>query len=131
VTPTRDEHQRATAAHGARRAGVLVLDLVHDTLLDGPLLEQPLQRGADRVLLFDREDLRLLVAVRYLASGHSELTVQGVPASGTVELLGEQPGPRVAEAGPGPVRLMAVAPGPASLLLTLPARSAQTAWLVY
>lgn len=131
--PGRSAHDRAVEAFRLRRRGVLVLDVLHDTLLDGPLPDRA-DDDADRVLLFGRDDLRLGVAVRYSATEQeaTELMVEQVPEGAAVELLTDQASPRVVKRGRGPLLLLDFAKVPASLLLTLAdGRLAQTAWLVF
>jgi hypothetical protein len=129
--PPRDPRDRALDALRSRRPGALVLDIRHDTLLDGPLPGQE-REGAHRLLVFGRDDLALLVQVRYAPDGDpTEMLVEGVPPGATVEVLTEAGGPRVVERGEGSLRLLAPADALASVLLTLPGGAvAQTAWLV-
>ena len=134
--PQRGQHERALDAFRARRRGAVVLDILHDTLLDGPLPGRP-EDGAHRVLSFGRGDLRLTVVVRYPAAGDepvgpTELLLEDVPAGASVELLTEDSGPRLVESGKGALRLNAFRTTPSSVLLTLAdGRQAQTAWLVF
>lgn len=124
----------ALAAFNARRPGVGVLDLVHDSLLDPPLDDWQPSEGAQRLLVFGLGEPTVRVEVAYTPM-LTRLSVSVVPAESVeVEVLSVEPHLRLVVRGTPPLSLDTDSTGPASLGIVNTAENGtpqrwQTSWV--
>jgi hypothetical protein len=134
VAVPKEVRRAALAALRTLDADVTVLDLLHDTFLDGPLPTSIPVGDADRSVVFGRDEVFAQVDIAY-QQHISELTVHVVPIGQyRVEILSPAPQLSVVAAGLPPLRLPCSGGGPRSLLITdlehEVGRQWRTAWLV-
>ncbi|MGZ6792903.1 MAG: hypothetical protein ACXVGH_06095 [Mycobacteriales bacterium] len=114
----KEVRRAAVAALGSRASGITVLDVLHDTYLDGPLPTSIPVGDADRSVVFGREGVFAQVDVAY-REHLTELTVHVLPLGQyRVEVLTGQPELSVIATGLPPLRLASTGAGPQSLLVT-------------
>ena len=108
----------ALAAFEAGHPDAVLLDLLHDTVLDGPLDAADGSGPLRRILLFGTGPHAVRVIVTYLRTG-GRIQVE-VPTDNVVEveMISPEPRLRLVERGRSPLALGATARGPVSLVLS-------------
>lgn len=125
----------AVSAFESRRPGTLVLPVLHDTLVDGPVSSSILVDDSVRSVVFGRSGLFVQVDVNYQRQS-AKLTVHIVPlARYRLGVQSSGPEPRLAVSGFPPLLIHCGLRGPTSLLVAHvgpePGGTWQTAWLVF
>lgn len=111
----RDVREAALAAYAARSPEVEVLELLHDSALDGPLWTSVPREGSHRSLVFGRTSPFVQVDVVY-GQDLSTLTVHVIPVQAyQVEALSPESDVHLMTAGLPPLTLATTATGPMSL----------------
>lgn len=131
-------HVRATAlaVFETQQPDAELLDLVHDTVLDGPLGPSSNGEGMRRTMLFGTGPHEVRVSVTYLRTGGRIQVEVPTDQPVEVEMISPEPRLRLVERGRSPLALGATARGPVSLVLRYDDEDGvrgtwRTAWLTF